>query len=76
MNWPKLLAETREAGNKGRTIRKVMGVGWGKNQKKIHARENTKKKNSCKEEGKEVQRFSPAKKFLPKQRTKKKIRAS
>ena len=30
-----------------------MGGGWGKNQKKIHARENAKKKNSCKEEGKE-----------------------
>ena len=44
----------------GRTIRKVMGGG---NQKKIHARENTKKKNSCKEEGKEVQRVSPAKKI-------------
>ena len=30
---------------KGRTIRKVMGGGgWGKNQKKIHARENAKKK--------------------------------
>ena len=26
--------------------------GWGKNQKKIHARENAKKKNSRKEEGK------------------------
>ena len=41
---------------KGRTIRKVMGGGgwgWEKNQKKIHARENAKKKNSCKEEGKE-----------------------
>ena len=33
---------------KGRTIRKVMrrggGGGWGKKQKKIHARENAKKK--------------------------------
>ena len=29
------------------------GGGWGKNQKKIHARENAKKKYSCKEEGKE-----------------------
>ena len=29
------------------------GGGWGKSQKKIHARENAKKKNSCKEEGKE-----------------------
>ena len=29
------------------------GGGWGKNQKKIHARENAKKKNSRKEEGKE-----------------------
>jgi len=28
---------------KGRTIRKVMG-GWGKNQKKIHASVNAKKK--------------------------------
>ena len=48
--------------NKGRTIRKVMGGGggWGKNQKKIHARENAKKKNSCKEEGKE-------KKFMQKE---------
>ena len=27
-------------------------VGVGKNQKKIHARQNAKKKNSCKEEGK------------------------
>ena len=45
---------------KGRTIRKVMG-GWGKNQKQIHARENAKKKNSCKEEGKE-------KKFMQKER--------
>ena len=27
--------------------------GWGKKTKKIHARENAKKKNSCKEEGKE-----------------------
>ena len=30
-----------------------MGGGWGKSPKKIHARENAKKKNSCKEEGKE-----------------------
>ena len=33
----------------GRTIRKVMGGGgggWRKKQKKIHARENAKKKNS------------------------------
>ena len=29
------------------------GGGGGKNQKKIHARENAKKRNSCKEEGKE-----------------------
>ena len=29
------------------------GGGVGKNQKKIHARENAKKINSCKEEGKE-----------------------
>ena len=34
--------------------------GWGKNKKKIHARENAKKKNSCKEEGKE-------KKFMQKE---------
>ena len=34
--------------------------GWGKNQKKIHARENAKKKNPCKEEGKE-------KKFMQKE---------
>ena len=41
--------------SKGRTIRKVMGGGGGvgKKPKKIHARENAKKKNSCKEEGKE-----------------------
>ena len=34
--------------------------GWG-NQKKIHARENAKKKNSCKEEGKKkiVQKEGP-----------------
>ena len=36
------------------------GEGWGKNQKQIHARENAKKKNSCKEEGKE-------KKFIQKE---------
>ena len=36
------------------------GGGWGKNQKKIHARENAQKKNSCKEEGKE-------KKFMQKE---------
>ena len=47
-------------GYKGRTIRKVMGGGWGKSQKKIHTRENAKKKNSCKEEGKE-------KKFMQKE---------
>ena len=29
------------------------GGGGGKNPKKIHARENAKKKNSCKGEGKE-----------------------
>ena len=34
--------------------------GGGGNQKKIHARENAKKKNSCKEEGKE-------KKFMQKE---------
>ena len=28
-------------------------MGLGKKQKKIHARENSEKKNSCKEEGKE-----------------------
>ena len=44
---------------KGRTIRKVMG-GVGKNQKKIHARKNAEKKNSCREEGKE-------KKFMQKE---------
>ena len=33
---------------------------WGNNQKKIHAREDAKKKNSCKEEGKE-------KKFMQKE---------
>ena len=43
--------------SKGRTIGKVKGGG---NQKKIHARENAKKKNSCKEEGKE-------KKFMEKE---------
>ena len=39
----------------GRTIRKMMGGGEGgeKTQKKIHVRENAKKKNSRKEEGKE-----------------------
>ena len=36
------------------------GGGWGKNQKEIHARENAKKKNSCKQEGKE-------KKFMQKE---------
>ena len=36
------------------------GGGWRKKQKKIHARENAKKKNSCKEEGKE-------KKFMQKE---------
>ena len=30
------------------------GVGGEKNPKKIHAKENAKKKNSCKEEGKET----------------------
>ena len=47
---------SRTAADKGRTIRKVMGGGgggMGKSPKKIHARENAKKKNSCKEEGKE-----------------------
>ena len=34
--------------------------GWGKNQTKINARENAKRKNSCKEEGKE-------KKFMQKE---------
>ena len=39
--------------SKGRTIRKVMGRGggWEKMKKKIHARENAKKKNSRKEDG-------------------------
>ena len=47
--------------DKGRTIRKVMGGGGGeKKQKQIHARENAKKKNSCKDEGKE-------KKFMQKE---------
>ena len=36
------------------------GGGWGKKQKKVHARGNAKKKNSCKEEGKE-------KKFMQKE---------
>ena len=36
------------------------GGGWGNDQKKIHARENAKKKNSCKEGGKE-------KKFMQKE---------
>ena len=36
------------------------GGGVGENPKKIHARENAKKKNSCKEEGKE-------KKFMQKE---------
>ena len=44
---------------KRRTLRKVMG-GMGKKPKKIHARENAKKKNSCKEERKE-------KKFMQKE---------
>ena len=34
-------------------LEKWWGGGVGKKQKKIHARENAKKKNSCKEEGKE-----------------------
>ena len=39
---------------KGQTIRKVMGGGGvGIKTKNIHARENAKKKNSCKDEGKE-----------------------
>ena len=37
-----------------------MGGGVGEKPKKIHARENAKKKNSCKEEGKE-------KKFMDKE---------
>ena len=36
------------------------GGGMGGNQEEIHARENAKKKNSCKEEGKE-------KKFMQKE---------
>ena len=36
------------------------GRGGGKIKKKIHARENAKKKNSCKQEGKE-------KKFMQKE---------
>ena len=52
---------SRPSSLKGRTIRKVLGVGgWGKDQKIFHARENVKKKNSCKEEGKE-------KKFMQKE---------
>ena len=46
---------------KGQTIRKVMG-GGGEKTKKFHAREYVKKKNSCKEEGKEkkfVQKEGP-----------------
>ena len=39
-----------------------MMVGVGKKTKKIHARENAKKKNPCKEEGKE-------KKFMQKEGT-------
>jgi len=41
--------------------------GRGKNQKKIHARVNTKKKNSCKEEDKEKkfrQKESPIVTFI------------
>ena len=52
--------------DKGWTIRKVMG-GWGKKQKKIHARDNAKKKNSCKEEGKEkkfMQKDNPIVTFI------------
>ena len=30
---------------------------WGKNQKKIHTRENAKKNNSCKEEGKKKKKI-------------------
>ena len=47
---------------KGRTIRKVMGGGGGgeKAQKKFMQGKNAKKKNSCKEEGKE-------KKFMQKE---------
>ena len=37
-----------------------MGGGVGEKPKKIHARENAKRKNSCKEEGKE-------KKFMQKE---------
>jgi len=37
-----------------------LGGGGGENQKKIHAREDAKKKNLCKEEGKE-------KKFMQKE---------
>ena len=37
-----------------------MMVGMGKKPKKIHAKENAKKKNPCKEEGKE-------KKFMQKE---------
>jgi len=63
-----LLASNIVSG-KGRTIRKVMGggVGKGKNQKKIHATVNAKKKNSCKEEDKEkkfMQKESPIVTFI------------
>ena len=43
------------------------GGGWGKKQKKIHARDNAKKKNSCKEEGKEkkfMQKDNPIVTFI------------
>ena len=45
---------------KGRTIRKVMGGGWGKYKKKIRASQNARKKNSCKPRRKK-------KKFLQKE---------
>ena len=64
MSFSELNESTLQANarfHKGPTIRKVMGGGgWGKNQKKIHARENAKKKNSRKEEGAE-------KKFMQKE---------
>ena len=41
-------------------LEKLWGGGWGKREKKIHARENAKKKKSCKGEGKE-------KKFMQKE---------
>ena len=41
-------------------LEKWWGMGGEKNKKKVHARENAKRKNPCKEEGKE-------KKFMQKE---------